>query len=238
MQGTIFENSATSLRLWFLAIYLIATTRCGISAKHLEQELGVTYKCAWRIFKQIRSMLNKEVMGLLGEVEADESFFGGSDENRHLSKRRGHKGKYAGKTTVFGMIGRHGRVIAAVVPTPPSSADLLPHIKAKVMPKSVIFTDEARFYENLPLMGYSHERVHHSANVYVDGNASTNTIESIWSLVKRGIDGAHHNVSAKYLQDYLNAYAFRWNHRDDAKPMFFQMAEQVPVASEPEKQAE
>ena len=68
MQGTIFENSATSLRLWFLAIYLMATTRCGISAKHLERELGVTYKCAWRIFKQIRLMLNEDVMSLLGEV--------------------------------------------------------------------------------------------------------------------------------------------------------------------------
>jgi transposase-like protein len=215
----------------------MATTKCGISAKQLERELGVTYKCAWRIFTKIRSMMNEDVMNLLGEVEADESFFGGSDLNRHVGKRRGYKGKYSGKTTVFGMIERHGRVIAAVVPTPVSSSDLLPRIKAKVMPKSVIFTDEARFYENLPLMGYSHERVHHSANVYVDGSASTNTMES-WSLVKRGIDGVHHNVSAKYLHDYLNAYAFRWNHRDEAKPMFFQIAERIPTASEPVKQAE
>ena len=228
--GTILQDTRTPLRYWFHAIFLMGSTRCGISAEQLKRELNVSRKTAWRIFRMIRTMMDDGVMELLGEVEADESFFGGSDQNRHLSKRRGYKGKYSGKTTVFGMVERHGKVIATVVPTPPSSADLLPHIKAKVMPKSVIFTDEARFYEPLSLMGYTHKRVHHSARVYVHGDASTNTVESFWSLVKRGIDGVHHNVSAKYLQDYLNSYAFRWNHRDDDASMFHLILGRLPAS--------
>lgn len=232
MQGTIFQDSATSLRLWFLAIYLMASTRCGISAKQLEREIGVTYKCAWRIFTQVRKMLNEDVMNLLGKIEMDESFFGGKDKNRHLSKRRGHAARYD-KTPVFGMIERGGRVVAAVIPSPPDSANILLHVKAKVMPRSTVFTDEAKFYHPLGLMGYQHERVHHAANVYVSGDASTNTIESFWSLCKRGIDGVNHNVSAKHLQDYINAYAFRWNHRNDADPLFFRMLDQVPISPIP-----
>ncbi|MBV8771327.1 MAG: IS1595 family transposase [Deltaproteobacteria bacterium] len=90
MHGTIFQDSATSLRLWFLAIYLMATTRCGISAKQLERELGVTYKCAWRIFTQIRKMMDNRVMDLLGEVELDDTFIGGLEKNKRANKRE-HK---------------------------------------------------------------------------------------------------------------------------------------------------
>lgn len=234
MKGTIFERSATSLRLWFLAIYLMASTRCGISAKQLEREIGVTYKCAWRMFKQIRSMLNEEVLNLLGKVEVDESFFGGKNENKHLSKRKGYAGRYE-KAMVFGMVERGGRVIAQVIPSPPTSGAILPNIKAKVLPKSVIFSDEARFYDPVTLMGYGHQRVHHTQQVYVAGDAHTNTIEGFWSLCKRGISGVHHVVSQKYLQDYLNSYAFRWNHRHGADPMFFEMVDQIPVAPAPKE---
>jgi len=229
MQGTIFQDSATSLRLWFLAIFLMATTRCGIAAKHLERELGVTYKCAWRMFKQIRSMLDENAMALLGEIEVDESFFGGKDENRHLSKRRSYAGRYD-KTSVFGMVQRGGNVIAQVIPSPPRSSDILPHIRRKVMPKSTIFSDEARFYDPLKLMGYGHERVQHTNQVYVRGNAHVNTLESFWSLAKRGIDGNHHVCGENYLQHYLNAYAFRWNHRRDDRAMFWAMLDQIPSA--------
>lgn len=141
MRGTIFQDSATSLRLWFLAIYLMAATRCGISAKQLEREIGVTYKCAWRIFNKIRDMMkaDADLMNLLGEVEVDESF-GGKDRNRHVSKRRGFKNRYD-KATVFGMVERKGRVIAKVIDSPPKSANILPHIQTKVLPRSVIFSE-------------------------------------------------------------------------------------------------
>lgn len=179
MKGTIFEDSATSLKLWFYAIYLMSSTRCGISAKQIEREIGVTYKCAWRMFKQIRSMLDESGDGpkLSGKVEMDETLIGGKDGNRHLGKRLAAKGHYAGKTAVFGMVERGGRVLAKVVPTPPDSSDLLPHVRHHVMPATVVFTDEARFYQGLNTMGYRHGRVHHTAHVYVSGDAHTNTIE-------------------------------------------------------------
>ncbi len=102
----------------------------------------------------------------------------------------------------------------------------------------MVFSDEAPIYDPLTGMGYQHKRVHHATGVYVDGDASTNTLESFWSLTKRGIDGAHHSVSAMYLQDYLNSFAFRWNHRDSGEPMFFEMLNQIPIASDAPKKDE
>ena len=222
MVGTILEHSATPLRLWFHAMFLMGSTRCGISAMQLQRELGVTYKTAWRMFKQVRSMLNEDVMSLLSEVEVDESYFGG--------KRRGKRGRGAeGKTPVFGMAQRKGKVIATVVPNV-QAATILPKVKEKVLPSSVIYTDEFLAYDSIPKMGYQHKRVHHAAKVYVQGDAHTNTIEGFWSLVKRGIDGVHHAVSAKYLQTYINSYSFRWNHRDDEKPMFLQILSRLVPA--------
>lgn len=85
----------------------------------------------------------------------------------------------------------------------------------------MIYSDEFATYDSLrKRRGYEHRRIHHAAKVYVMGDIHTNTIEGFWSLVKRGIDGVHHAVSKKYLQQYVNAYAFRWNHREDDQPMF------------------
>jgi len=215
MAGTILEHSATPLHLWFRAMFLMASTRCGISAKQLERELGVTYKTAWRMFTQIRSMLGEDIMSLLQEVEVDETYIGG--------RRRGKRGRGAeGKTPVFGMAQRNGNVIAVIVPNVQAKT-LVPIIKEKVLPSSTVYTDEYQVYDSLRKHGYKHKRVHHQSKVYVLGDAHTNTIEGFWSLVKRGIDGVHHAVSAKYLQDYINSYSFRWNHRDDETPMFLQI---------------
>src|SRR5208283_269176 len=157
MRGTIFQDSATSLKLWFYAIYLMSSTRCGISAKQLERELGVTYKCAWRMFKQIRSMLDEgDGPKLSGKVEVDEAYYGGKDENRHVRERRGHKSHYD-KAMVFGMVQRGGSVVPHVIPTPPKSGDLLPHIRDRIMPRTMIFSDEAKFYDPLTRMGYGHK---------------------------------------------------------------------------------
>lgn len=212
MVGTILEKSATPIRLWFHAMYIMSATRCGVSAKELQRQLGVTYKTAWRMFKQIRLMLNEDIMALLQEVEVDETYIGG--------KHRGKRGRgAAGKSKVLGMVQRKGSIIAVVVPDVKTKT-LIPVVKAKVLPKSMIYTDELPSYNKLPSLGYQHKRVHHASKVYVTGSAHTNTIEGFWSLVKRGINGANHAVSAKYLQGYLNAYAYRWNHRNDEKPMF------------------
>ncbi len=213
MRGTIFQDSATSLKLWFHAIFLMASTRCGISAKQLERELGVTYKCAWRMFNRIRSMLDEgDGPKLSGKVEVDESFFGGKEGNKHVGKRHSFKRGPVGKTAVWGAVERDGRVVARVVPNV-TARSVLPRLRERIMPRTTIFTDEARIYRTLPRLGYEHQRVYHSAGIYVDGDAHTNTIEGFWSLTKNGIRGVYHNVSTKHLQAYLNEYAFRFNRR-------------------------
>jgi transposase len=214
--GTIFENSATSLRLWFHAIFLMSQTRCGISAKQLERELGVTYKTAWRMANKIRSLLQDEDdEPLNGTVEMDETYIGG--KRRGTPKSR--PGKDSHKTPVFGMAERKGRVVAKAVPNA-SQAAIFPHVKKKVMPKSMVYTDEFAVYTPLQHLGYEHKRVHHKEEVYVAGDVHTNTIEGFWSLLKRGIGGMYHSVSSKHLQAYLDEYSFRYNHRGDPGGMF------------------
>jgi transposase len=211
--GTIFHKSPTPLTTWFYVIYLMAQTRGGISAKQIQRETGVTYKCAWRMCKQIRDMLCEDCEKLDGEVELDESYFGG--------KHEGTRGRGAeGKTAVFGMVERGGKLSAKTVSNV-KSATLLPMVAEHVANGSDVYTDEFRVYAALPGMGYKHGVVQHSDKVYVQGNAHTNTIEGFWSQCKNGIRGVYHAVSADYLQHYLDEYSFRYNHRNDVSPMFF-----------------
>lgn len=218
MKDTIFQGSATSLKLWFDAIYLMASTRCGISAKQLEREIGVTYKCAYRMFKQIRSMLDQDETFLSGVIEMDEMFVGGKDKWKHEAKRP-HAGRGAiSKTPVHGMVqrgseGKHGKVVAKVV-TDTKADTLIPRAKMHILPASTVFTDEMKSYNDLEGLGYTHDRVNHSQGVYVSGDVHTNTIEGFWATVKRGIGGTYHAVSTKHLQSYLDEYAFRYNNRD------------------------
>jgi transposase len=233
MSGTIFQDSATSLRLWFYAMYLMASTRCGISAKQLEREIGVTYKCAWRMCKQIRSMLNEDDgPKLSGKIEIDEGYFGGLEKNKHANKRFGSGRGAVGKTPVLGMVERQGRVVAKVV-TDTTTATLVPHVIERTMPRSTVFTDEYVAYNPLQRAGYEHKRVHHATKVYVSGDVHTNTIEGFWSLTKNGIRGVYHNVGRDYLQTYLNEYAFRFNRRPSLgrHNMFAAFARQIRKAA-------
>jgi len=218
MAGTIFEHSSTSLRLWYYAIYLMASTRCGISAKQIQRETGVTYKTAWRMFRQIRSLLSEPDMQLEGSaVEMDETYYGGTRKYGAGRRLRGD----TKKTPIVGMAERKGRVVALVAPDIKGST-LLGYVRDYVMPKTMIFTDEAVTYDGIKHMpaGYGHRRIKHSARVYAKGNAHTNTIEGFWSLVKRGIGGVYHSVSQKYLQTYLNEFSFRYNRRDQGNLIF------------------
>jgi len=217
--NTIFHSSPTSLRLWFYAIYLMSTTRCGISAKQIQRETGVTYKTAWRMFSKIRSLLQEDTPALTGEVEVDETYIG--------ARKHGKRGRGAGgKSTVFGMAQRKGDV-SATVTSDLKSATVYPIIKERVMPDSMVYTDEFRVYDRLKGQGYHHKRVHHASKVWVIGNVHTNTIEGFWSVLKRGISGVYHAVSEKHLQSYINEYAFRYNHRNDSSPMFFHFLAQI-----------
>lgn len=221
--GTIFHKSSTSLHIWFYAMYLMTSTRCGISAKQLERELGVTYKTAWRIAKTIRQTLmaqTDEPLGKTTGVELDETYIGGKAHNMHKAKRDRLGGRgTAGKVPVFGAVERQGRVVAVTVPNV-DKVTLLPHIRKHVIPASTIYTDEMGAYAPLTQNGYKHQVINHSERVYVSGNVHTNTIEGFWSLVKRGIGGVYHSVSAKHLQGYLNEYVWRYNHRDDERAQF------------------
>jgi transposase len=226
LAGTIFEKSTTPLKTWFYAIYLMGSTRCGISAKQIQRETGVTYKTAWRMFRQIRSLLSEDGLQLEGStVEMDETYHGG--------RRRGIYGRslHDNKVPIVGMAerstdGKIGRVIARVAPD--VKRDTLHRFaKTYILPSSTVFTDDYVSYDGLAKHGYTHRRIRHSAQVYVVGDVHTNTIEGFWSTVKRGIGGVYHNVSAKYLQTYLNEYCFRYNRRDQGNLLFKRILEQV-----------
>ena len=199
-----------------------ASTRCRISAKQIQREFGVTYKTAWRMFKQVRTLLAETNPIFTGEVEADESYFGGA--------RRGKRGRGAeGKVAVVGAVQRQGKVVAKAVPHLKRSTPV-PFMANKVARNATLYTDEFPAYDHMTRLGYKHLRIEHGARVYARGNIHTNSIEGFWSLVKRGISGVYHAVSPKYLQSYLNEYAFRYNYRKDETPMFMTILQQISRA--------
>lgn len=221
LAGTIFEKSTTSLRTWFYAMYLMGSTRCGVSAKQIQRETGVTYKTAWRMFKQIRTLMSEEVSLEGSSVEMDETYVGGRRRN---GGKRGRGD--TSKTCVVGAVQRGGKVVA--VPVTDASKKTLEGIAREyVLPSSTVYTDEWGGYAGFQKRGYDHRRVNHSAGVYVLGDVHTNTIEGFWSLVKRGIGGVYHSVSKKYLQSYLDEYTFRYNRRTENQPLFISLLEQV-----------
>ena len=225
LAGTIFEKSTTSLKTWFYAMYLMGSTRCGVSAKQIQRETGVTYKTAWRMFKQIRTLMADDIQLEGSSVEMDETYMGGKRKNGTGRPMAGDKVK----TPVVGMVERRGRVVALVAPDV-KSATLLDMVHERILPSSTIYTDELHGYDGIPYMknkGYQHRRIKHSAKVYVVGNIHTNTIEGFWSLVKRGIGGVYHSVSKKYLQSYLDEYSYRYNNRLVSEPMFVSLLGQV-----------
>lgn len=220
LANTIFHKTTTPLKVWFDAIHEMSTTRTGFSAKALQRKHGMTYKTAWRMFKQIRKLLNENMNIFTDEVEVDETYIGG--------KRPGKRGRgAAGKTAVIGMAQRQGKVITNVV-TDTKRSTVMPLIAKNIAQKAIIYTDEYPVYDTINKLGYRHEECNHSAEEWVKGNAHTNTIEGFWSLVKRGISGCYHAVSPKYLQPYLNEYQFRYNHRLEECPMFLTVLNQIP----------
>jgi transposase-like protein len=217
--GSIFAKSPTPLRLWFYAMYLMSATRCGISAKQVQRETGVTYKTAWRMFKQIRTLMSEDIRLEGSSVECDESYYGGKLINKHRNKLK--QGTHKDKQPIFGMVERGGRVITRVTKDAKTST-IFPIIAERILPESTVYTDCYTTYDNLAEMpqGYAHHRINHAAKVYVMGDVHTNTIEGFWSLLKRGIGGVYHSVSAKYLQTYCDEYSYRYNRRFDDQPMF------------------
>jgi transposase len=228
--GTIFHKSTVSLQLWFYAVYMMSSTRCGVSAKQLEREIGVTYKTAHRMFKQIRTLLSDEGDGPLGgegeKVEVDETFYGGKLRAAEKREGRSHLRRQY-RPNVLGMVERGGRVRARIVPDR-SLPTLDKAVKTHVMPSSMLFTDEWHAYKSIG-RGFKggHGRIRHQANVYVDGDTHTNTVEGFFGIFKNSIRGTHHAISVEYLQNYLGEHVFRYNHRHSAQPMFWAMLNRV-----------
>lgn len=226
LANTIFHKSSTPLTTWFEIIYKFANSRNGVSAMEIMRDFGMTYKCAWRIAKQVRTLFsdNANPIGGIGtKVEIDEMYVGGKESNKHESKRNGHKATQ-GKTAVLGALERKtettkSKIITRVVDDNTASS-VAPFIRGKIEIGSTVYTDEYKGYNSLKYQGYDHTTINHSQGQYVSGETSTNGIEGFWSLVKNGIRGTYKMVSPKYLQQYINEYAFRYNHDHGAVHLF------------------
>jgi transposase-like protein len=185
----------------------MSQSKNGVAAKELERQLGVTYKCAWRIAKQIRLLMKSGGDPLTGIIEADETYIGG--------KRKGKRGRgAAGKTAVFGMVERDGTIKTQVVDNVQGKT-LTPIIQENVAPGSTVSTDELASYNRLGALGYVHGTVTHGKGEYVKGIFHTNNLEGYWSQLKRSINGTYHAVSRKHLPSYLDEFSFRYDHRCD-----------------------
>jgi len=213
--GTIFEDSPLGLDKWLPAMWLVANSKNGVSSHELGRALGVTQKSAWFMLHRIRLAMQTPTYGRMsGEVEVDETFVGGKARNMHAKDRdrKGIKGAaMAGKTPVFGMIERGGRVRAEVVPNV-KGATLRPKIKDGVAPGSTVYTDALPSYNGLGVR-FSHKTIDH-AERYVDGRVHTNTIENFWSLVKRSLNGTYVSVEPFHLFRYLDERVFTFNERE------------------------
>lgn len=204
---TIFHKSSTSLKDWFYAIYLFSVSKNGVAAKELERHLGVTYKTAHRMARQIRLLMAQEgqIGGKGTTAEADETYFGG---RRKLSNGPRHK------TAVLGVVEREGEVRAKVTDAA-STRRAKAFLSTTMRLDTLLYTDESRIYLWAKKYGLKHEAVNHSRNEYVRGRVTTNTIEGFWGQLKRSIDGTYHSVSPKYLQLYVDEFAFRYSHRGE-----------------------
>jgi transposase-like protein len=221
LAGTIFHKSSTNLKNWFFAIFLFSVSKNGVSAKELERQLGVTYKTAWRIAKQIRKLCAEQISKLENNVEADETYYGGKEANKHYDKKTPHTQGRSTKTKapIIGAVERQGNIVAKVV-TNVDSTVIRPFLREHVSIEAKINTDEYKGYNGIDKFGYNHDTVNHNEKQYVKGNTHTNTIEGFWSQLKRSINGTYYFVSIKYLQQYVNEFSWRYNRRESIIPFF------------------
>ena len=209
MAGTIFHDTKLPLRKWFIAVMLMVEAKKGISANQLKRVLGVSYKTAWYLCHRIRAAMTESYpVKLRGIVEIDETFVGGEVRG----KGRGYKGN---KAIVVGAVQREGKIMLQVVPdrsrrTLHAFADEAVHDDAEA-----IHTDDWRPYQGIGDEDTRHETVNHSIKEYVRGDVHTNSVENVWSLLKRSIIGSYHKVSVKHLDAYIDELEWRFNNRDN-----------------------
>lgn len=211
LSGTIFHKSSTPLWKWFFAMYLFSQSKHGVSAMERQRQLGVTYKCSWRMCHAIRGLMKDGELQLSGTVECDEAYISGKPRIKGQSRN----------TPVFGMVSRKGKIIAQPVEDCKSDT-LLPILKKSVKYGSRIITDDHPSYRQIPTMRhrrYTHKVIKHSIRQYVrvEGKLKvhTNRIEGFWSGLRRQINGCHHSVSPQHLSKYVDEMTFRYNHRHE-----------------------
>lgn len=217
MVGTIFENTKLDFQKWFLAISLVLNDKKGVSSRALARHVHVNKNTGLFIQQRLRRAMI-EYGGLLeGIIEVDETLIGGKNKNRHNDKKieGGQGGHSEDKTAVFGMLERGGKIRAMKVKNRQGKT-LKPIINKYVSKEATIMTDEHTGYSGLSKL-FKHKSVNHGAGRYVIGEAHTNTIENFWSLLKRGIIGQYHHITAKYLNEYVAEFCFRYSNRNNPK---------------------
>jgi transposase-like protein len=231
LTGTVFENTNVPLKTWFEVLYVMTQSKKGISALQVHRMIDPvrgkvgSYRTAWYMCHRIRAAMQNGGFfgGLTGEVEVDETYVGGSAVGAHRGNRGkrtsatpGAKGRLIPpKVSVIGAIARKGNVVCKVIERA-SAKELTGFVKEVVADNvSLVATDQNPGYGSLYRDKIPHETVNHAEGEYVRGNVHTANIDSFWSLLKRGVMGSFHHVSAKHLPLYVNEFAFRYNHRND-----------------------
>ena len=211
--GTVMECSNMGYQTWALAIYIVTTSLKGVSSMKLHRDLGIGQKAAWFLLHRLREAMAAGDPLMASEIEADETYVGGLEKNKHQHKRMKAAGGPVGKAIVAGVKDREsGRIAAEVVPD--TKAGTLTGLVAEhASPGADVFTDEAKGYLPLSRMGYGHKAVSHSTGQYVDGMAHTNGMESFWAMLKRGYHGTYHQISHEHLGRYVSEFQHRHNER-------------------------
>jgi len=214
--GSIFESTKLPLPKWFMAIILMLNAKKGISSLQLARDLGVNRKTAWYLQKRIRSAMEEKDSMLSGIIEIDETYVGGSLSNKHyfskLKSKKYHKTGMEHKLAILGMVQRNGKVILHVLKKA-WGKEIQPILKNRIAPTSTIITDGFGGYHNLTSWFDNHIILNHTKNKRKQGIYHTNTIEGIWTTIKRAIMGQYHKLSVDHIQDYLNEITFKYNNR-------------------------